>query len=158
GLRALPAPARAVLGLALAASVLPAFTTAPPPLGAASEPWPIAALGEIVSGLPIAIAAAVPLWAATMAGGVVDALRGAQDGAPFATVEGRATPFGVLLSLLAACIFFGVGGPSHVALALAARDLPAHPLMRAVHDLVAGIDVAIAIGAPLLAASVVLEV
>jgi type III secretory pathway component EscT len=91
---------RAVMGLALAASIFPALT---PVAASTSEPFVVLALIEVARGLPLAIAAAVPLWlwAATMAGGVADALRGSQEtpGAP--TVEGRATPLGVLLSLLA---------------------------------------------------------
>jgi len=159
GLRALPGPARAAIALGLAASVYPAFAGAiAPAIGGGAAPWPLLALGEIVAGVPVAIAAAIPLWAATMAGGVVDALRGAQDGASFVAVEGRATPLGVLFSLLASCLFFASGGPSRVALALAARDLPAHPIARAAHDIAGGVSVAIAIGAPLLAAAIVLEV
>ena len=100
GQRAVPAPARAVMGLALAASIFPALT---PVAASTSEPFVVLALIEGARGLPLAIAAAVPLWlwAATMAGGGADALRGSQEtpGAP--TVEGRATPLGVLLSLLA---------------------------------------------------------
>src|SRR5439155_11263565 len=68
GLRALPTPARAVLGLALAASIFPALV----PIASRDVPWALAAIEQIFSGLPIAIAAAVPLWAATMAGGLVD--------------------------------------------------------------------------------------
>ncbi len=99
GLRALPAPARAVLGLALAASIFPALT--PVAVGADSRPWILLALVEVARGLPVAISAAVPLWAATMAGGVADALRGSQDTMSAPTVEGRASPLGIPLSLLA---------------------------------------------------------
>src|SRR5271170_3279792 len=60
GLRALPAPARIVMGLALAASIYPALA---PVAAVTSEPWALQALLEVMKGLPVAIAAAVPLWA-----------------------------------------------------------------------------------------------
>ncbi len=156
GLRALPAPARALLGFALAVCIFPAL--APIDAGVAA-PWPVLALGEVARGLPVAIAAAVPLWAATMAGGVADALRGAQEtpSTP-ATLEGPATPMGVALSLLASAIFLATGGPARVASALAQRPIAAHPLLAAAGDLVGGVTLAIALGGPLLAASVVIEV
>ena len=94
GLRALPAPARAVMALAFAACVFPALA---PVAATSSLPWIVLALTEVARGLPIAVAAAVPLWAATMAGGVADALRGAQETPSVPTVEGKATPLGVPL-------------------------------------------------------------
>ena len=153
GLRALPAPVRGVFGAALAASVFPAFVGLGPV--ASALPWPVLALQEILRGLPIAIAAAVPLWAATMSGGVVDALRGSQDAANYAPVEGRATPLGVPLSLLASAIFLSTGGPARVVLALAERPIAHQPVVAVAQNLVAGIGLAIAIGAPLLAAAVI---
>lgn len=156
GLRALPAPARGVLALALAAAIYPAI--GPSAAAHPGAPWVVLALEQIVLGLPVALAAAVPLWAATMAGGVVDALRGANDASNLAVVEGRASSFGVLLSLFASATFLATGGPARVTAALARYALPAHPLLAAVHDVTSGIAVAVAIAGPLLAASVVLEV
>jgi type III secretory pathway component EscT len=154
GLRAIPAPARVVMGLALAATIFPAL----PPVAGSAAPWLLRAAEQAVLGLPIAIAAAVPMWAATMAGGVADALRNAPDTLTAPTVEGRATPLGVPLSLLACAIFLATGGPARVAGALAASAPPAHPVLAAANDLVAGITLAVAIGGPLLAAAVVVEV
>jgi type III secretory pathway component EscT len=155
GLRALPAPARFVMGLAFAASVFPALG---PASSTDSSPWPVLVLVEIARGLPIALAAAVPLWAATMAGGVADALRGAQDTPIAPTVEGRATPLGVPFSLLACAIFLATGGPARVVAALVLRPLDAHPLQAAAQDIVGGIVLAVALGGPLLAAAVVIEI
>jgi flagellar biosynthesis protein FliR len=155
GLRALPAPARAVLGLALAACIFPALA---PIDAAASSPWPVLVLGEVARGLPVAIAAAVPLWAATMAGGVADALRGAQETPSAPTVEGPATPMGVAMSLLASAIFLATGGPARVLTALSERPPSAHPVLAAADDLVGGITLAIALGGPLLTAAVVIEI
>jgi flagellar biosynthesis protein FliR len=155
GLKAVPAPARTVFALALAASIFPAVT----PIAATEHvPWGLLALAEVVRGVPIALAAAIPLWAATMAGGVVDALRGANDQASAPTVEGRATPLGVPLSILACTLFLATGGPARVAIALATRPLDAYPLVSAARDITGGIELAVAIAAPLLAAAVVIEI
>lgn len=153
GLRALPVPARAVLALGLAGTVFPALVPAARP----DMPWALAAVEQGLAGLPIAVAAAVPIWAATMAGGLVDNLRGAQEAGAVAVVEGKATPMGVPLSLLASAIFLSTGGPAHIASELA-RPMAAHFLERVAADLAGGIALAIAIGGPLLAASIVLEV
>lgn len=156
GMRALPAPARMILGLALAACIFPALAPAVP--APTTLPWPLLVLAEVARGLPVAIAAAVPLWAATMAGGVADALRGSQETANAPTVEGPATPMGVAMSLLAGAIFLKTGGPARVVAALAERPLSAHPVLAAADDLVGGITLAVALGGPLLAASVVIEI
>src|SRR5262245_44735840 len=102
GLRALPTAARGVLGLALAAAIYPALV---PAANAATGPWVLLALGEILRGLPIAVTAAIPLWAATMAGGLVDTLRGAREESGMAVVDGRTASFGILLSLVASVVF-----------------------------------------------------
>jgi flagellar biosynthesis protein FliR len=155
GLRALPAPGRGVMALAFAASIFPALT---PIARDASQPWAWLVLVEVARGLPVALAAAVPLWAATMAGGVADALRGSQDTPTVPTVEGKATPLGVPMSLLASAIFLATGGPARVVKALALHPVGVHPLLAAADDLVGGIGLAVALGGPLLAAAVVIEV
>lgn len=157
GLRALPTGARAVIALALAAAIFPAV--GPAHIDGVGT-WPVLALEQVLYGLPVALAAAVPLWAATMAGGVADALRNSSETLDMATVEEPATPLGVTLSLLACAIFLATGGPARIAMALATHPLGAgaHPLLAASNDVVAGITVAVAIGGPLLAAAVVVEV
>jgi type III secretory pathway component EscT len=156
GLRALPVPARGILGIALAAGIYPAVSQATLARG---EPWVVLAFEQILIGLPIALAAAIPLWAATMAGGLVDSLRGAQDGTGLAVVEGsKTTPIGILLSLLASIVFLSTGGPARVASALATATFGDHPLLAAAQSITAGIGIAIALAAPLLAAAVVLEI
>ncbi len=165
GLKALPAPTRGVLGVALAVCIFPAFAGAGAneaaslggPAGA-HAPWVLLALLEMARGLPLALATAIPLWAATMAGGLVDALRGAQDTMQVVAVEGRATPLGVPFSLLASAIFLAMGGPSRVVLALATRPLEGSPVLAVTHDLTMGIGFAVALAAPLLAAAVLLEI
>ncbi len=155
GLRAMPAAARAVLAVALAACVFPALA---PIARTPGVPWVLLAMGELLRGLPVALAAAVPLWAATMAGGVIDSLRGAQDTVSSPAVEGRPTTLGVPMSLLASAIFLSTGGPARVVSVLATRELPAHPILAAAQDLVAGITLAVAVAGPLVAAGLVLEI
>jgi flagellar biosynthesis protein FliR len=155
GLRALPVPARGVMALAFAACIFPALA---PVAKSSTQPWAVLALAEVARGLPVAIAAAVPLWAATMAGGVADALRGSQETPSVPTVEGKATPLGVPLSLLASAVFLATGGPARAVKALALRPTGPHPVLAAADDLLRGIALAVSLGAPLLAAAVVIEV
>jgi type III secretory pathway component EscT len=157
GLRALPAPARALLGLALAATIFPAIADAKGAT-ASPAPWLAQAAVEGVRGLPVAIATAVPLWAATMAGGVADALRGSQEAPTLPVVEGRATPTGVTLSLLASAIFLTSGGPARVAHALAAPRDAHGAVLAVIGDLAHGTAAAVALGGPLLAAGALVEI
>jgi type III secretory pathway component EscT len=155
GLRALSAPVRAAAALVLGAIIVPSLR----PFVVGPAPLPVQFLIELARGTIVALSAAVPLWAATMAGGVIDALRGSQDLSMVPTVESRATPLGVLFSLLAATIFLGTGGPAAVvgALASAPADL-GDGVTRAAADIAAGIGIAVAMAAPLLAASIVVEI
>jgi type III secretory pathway component EscT len=155
GLRALPRPAQALMGLGLAACIAPVVGRGAV-LG--TNGWLVDAVIEVLRAIPVALAAAVPLWAATTAGGVADAIRTSQDSVNAPTVEGRATPLGVPLSLLSCAIFLGTGGPARIAHALAFHPLSEHPLLAAVGDLVDGIGLAVAIGVPLLAAGVIADI
>jgi flagellar biosynthetic protein FliR len=154
GMRALPAAVRAAAALLLAAVIVPAVR----PVAHGSTPFVLLLSIEALRGLPVALAAAIPLWAATMVGGIIDALRGAQDYVNMPTVEGRATGLGVLFSLLAGTLFLGLGGPARVVGALAEPPLLASPIARAAFDLARGIGIAVAIASPLIAAAVVLEI
>jgi type III secretion protein T len=154
GLRAFPVPARPAMALALAASIVPALS---PVARASSTPWLVAAVVEAVRGLPVAVAAAVPLWAATMAGGLVDALRGSSDAVDMPVVEERTTPFAVLFALLAGAFFLSTGGPATVALALAEPAVAPGVLKATADALLSGISMSVALGSPLIAASIVIE-
>lgn len=156
GLRALPTPARGVLALVLAMTIFPSATFSAPP--DASVPWIVLLLFEALRGLPVAVAAAVPLWAATMAGTLVDQFRGSSDSQSSPVVEGKSSSFGVLFSLLAGFLFLASGGPSRVAMALVRDPMPEAPLLAIASHLVHGITLAVSIGAPLVVAAMVLEV
>lgn len=154
GLRALPAPARGVVAIALGLAIAPAMPSleAGPP-GVVPR-W----LEQVLLGLPIALAAAIPLWAATMAGGVADTLRGGGDDGSSPVVEGKAGRFGILFAMFASVVFLGTGGPARVATALATATADARPLAASAAAITAGIELAVAIAGPLLVAAVVLEV
>lgn len=159
GLRALPAAARGVLGLALALCIYPAVAPLENDLHAPqSTMWVLLLVGEVIRGLPVAITTAAVIWGVTMIGGMLDNLRGAQDAVQVPVVEGRTTPMSVPFALLAGVIFLSTGGPARVAHALAVAAVPEHPVLHVIHDLTSSIALAVSIGAPLLAASLVIEV
>jgi type III secretory pathway component EscT len=89
---------------------------------------------------------------------VVESALAAPETATSPVVEGRATPTGVLLSMLASAIFLAGGGASRAVAAVAHAGIEAHPLVAATKDLVAGIALAVAIAGPVLAAAVVVEI
>ena len=144
GLKALPATARGWMALTLAVAIAPGISMAE---GAHA----VRLLEELTRGVGIAVAAAVPLWAATMTGGVIDSLRASGDRVSAPVVEGRPTPLGVPLSILASAIFLSTGGASRVIAAVARPEIAANPVVNAAHDLVAGIVLAVALGGPVLA-------
>lgn len=154
GLRALSAPVRAAAALLFAAVIIPAVR----PLANGWLPFPVLLITELARGTIVAVAAAVPLWAATMAGGVADALRGSEGTSPIATVEDRATPLGTLFSLLACVLFLGFGGPARVVGLLGQPIELEGGVARAAADMAAGIGIGLAIAAPFIAASIVLEI
>jgi type III secretory pathway component EscT len=153
GLRALPGPARMAMGLLLAIAIAPAVAVKP-----VQGPWVVALAIEAARGVPLAISASVPLWAATSVGGAIDALRGAQEGPSLAIVDGKPTPLGGLFAMLASLAFLASGGPARVALAVASADTVVAPLARAAQALTSGITIAVAIAAPIIAAALVIEV
>lgn len=157
GLKALPAPVRGTLSLVMALTIFPALV---PLAGSfdAGVPWPLRMLTEVVIGLPPALAAAIPLWAATMAGGLADNLRGSQGDVQVPLIEGRTGPSGTLLGLLASTFFLLSGGPSRVLTLLLAPPLLAAGLLETIaFKLTSSITLALTLGAPILAASFVLE-
>jgi type III secretory pathway component EscT len=151
GLRALPPAARMLMGLCFALCIFPAMPAVEPTM-----PWALMLLVQAARGLPVAVATAVPLWAATMAGGIADTLRGSQATATALTVEGPSTPLGVPLSLLASWLFLSTGGPARVVAALASADSgPSVSLVA--QDIARGVELSVGLAAPLVAASLVVE-
>lgn len=154
GLRALPAATRVVLALALSAAIAPVVR---PPEYAA--PWALQMLTELMRGLPVAVSASVALWSATMAGGVIDDLRGSRQPSSLPNVESGATASGTLFAMLAALAFLQSGGAARVASSLARVSADVHrPLLSSAVQLAAGIELAVAIATPIVVAAVVVEV
>lgn len=156
GLRALPGPMRVTLALGLGGVIYPALAAVAGPTGATLAPLVLAL--EVLRGLPLALATAIPLWAAVMAGGLIDQLRGASpEGATFVGVDGRTTPLSVLYGLGASFAFFAMGGPARALRALVAPE--AENVWRATATTItSGLGLAVSLAAPLLAASLVVEV
>jgi type III secretion protein T len=155
GLAAVAAPIRIGLALALALSVLP---TLGPSLDQ-DLPWALAFGRELLRGLPLALEVSAVLWAATMAGGLIDNLRGARESSALPNLEEPSPPLATLLGLLAAIAFLETGGATRVAGALAVAPAASASLFEtAALDLARAIEIAVAIAAPLAAVSIVLEV
>lgn len=158
GLRVLPTPVRATLGLSFAAVIYPTVAaSAAETTTAAMDATATTLLLEFLRGVPVAVATATPLWAMTMAGGLADQLRGAQETLSFPTVEGRTSPLGILFSLAAASLFLASGGPARALLLLTAPLEPSI-VLSVTRTLVQGSALAISVAAPMLCAALVLEV
>ncbi|HVU01750.1 MAG TPA: flagellar biosynthetic protein FliR [Polyangiaceae bacterium] len=139
GARLLPVPLRAALGLGLAVCVAP--TVSSPPVTAS---FPVVLLTEFLHGVPVAIVAATVVWAALVAGGVMDVAVGVRR----SPAEG---PLATLLGLAAAALFLQNGGAVLVAERLTLATGPtAAPLLSAVRGVTAGITIGASIGAPVL--------
>ena len=152
GLRAHPIPLRIAMALCLGACIAPSLHSE-----ASQGPWLWGLASSLARGVPIAMAAAIPMWAATMTGGVIDSLRGSNDTWLTPVVEGRPSMMGVPLSLLASLMFLASGAPAYVVGALAEQP-PMLPLLARVAMVIAsGIRIATLVAGPAIAASVVFE-
>jgi flagellar biosynthesis protein FliR len=153
GLNALPVQTRAALGLALAVSIAPSLTPAE-----FSAPFAVALLFEAARGLPLALAAAGALWAAGMAGGLADNVRGARETQALPIVDDGTSPLGALLQLLVALVFLEGGGAARVAAALSENPaVSLGTLWQVAFGLTHAIELALAVAAPVVAVAIVLE-
>jgi type III secretory pathway component EscT len=154
GLSAVALPIRVTLGAAIAVANTPAIVAVP----ADSAPLFVALGREALRGLPLALATSALLWAAMMAGGLADNLRGGRESAELPLFDEPLPAFSVLFGLLVAIAFLESGGAERLALALAAPPAEGHTFALAVERLVRAVSLAVAIAAPLLAGSVLLEI
>lgn len=153
GLNALPAPTRAALSLALAVSIAPSLHPAQ-----LSAPFSVALLLEAARGLPVALAASAALWAAGMAGGLTDNIRGARETQALPAVDEDVSPLGALLSLLVSLLFLESGGAARVAAALSSPEPLSHGVLWQIAlGLTHSVELALAVAAPLVAVSIVVE-
>jgi type III secretory pathway component EscT len=155
GLRALPFFVQALFAFILAVCVAPALAGVVP----TDQPWMVTLVAQLMNGLPVATSAAVTLWAATMAGNLLDELRGAtQLESSFLTLDSPATPLGALFSLGAAAAFLRLGGASRLAEALSIpAPLSEQSFRQVALSIVQGIHVAVLLCAPLLAVGLFLS-
>ena len=153
GLNALPAQTRAALGLAIAVSIAPSLS--PSHLAA---PFGVALLLESARGLPVALAAAGALWAAGMAGGLTDNIRGARETQALPVVDEEVSPLGALLSLLVALLFLETGGAARIAAVLSSNQELSHGVLwQVASGLTHSVELALAVAAPVVAVSIVAE-
>jgi len=152
GLGGVALPIRVVLALSLAVCVAPGLSAVP--LG--GVPLGVAVLREALLGVPVALATAATLWAAVMAGGLLDTLRGARDGVELPVLDEPSSPFGVLFGLVVALGFLEAGGAERLARALGEPRL--HTTFAvAAERLADSVGVAVAVAAPLVVGAVLLE-
>lgn len=154
GGRLLPPVARAVLALALA------FTLAPTihPVAVIGNSWPLQLLNEALIGLPVALGASSLLWAASMAGGLIDELRGAGELSNVSMLEPSNPALGALFGLFAALGFLSLGGVSRTVEHLMAPAPGEQWLLRAVSDLAGSVGIALSLAAPILGLVIIVEV
>jgi type III secretory pathway component EscT len=160
GLRGIPPQTRGVFALLLALVVTPAISISTGTDGLSNQAtygWAVRIVAEVLAGLPVALAAAIPLWTATMVGGLADQARGQSGETSMPLTEGRATVFGHVYSLLAGSIFLLSGGASRTAAALVHAHVSETPLLQAKDALLSGITAAVALGGPLIVTQIVFE-
>jgi len=154
GARLVPPVGKAVLGLALGFVVAPALA----PGMDTSGHWTLGLLMEVARGLPVALSTAAVLWAASMAGGLAEDVRGGSPGR-LSLLEPDSSGLGALFGLFAAAGFLKLGGAQHLVRQLSAPALGwERPLLGAVFTLVGSLNIAVALAAPVLVAVVVWEV
>jgi type III secretory pathway component EscT len=153
GLAAVALPIRLGLAAALALAAVPALR----PMAADGSPFVVALLREAAAGLPVAIGSAAILWAAVMAGGLADDLRGGREAPELPLLDEPLPPLSALFGLFAAVGFIEVGGMARLAQALAAPALQT-TWASAAERLAASIGIAVAIAAPLVVGALLVEI
>jgi type III secretory pathway component EscT len=170
GLKAAPLPLKLALALALASTLGPVGLS--PMVSGRTvpvDPLPLLLLRELVAGLPIALGAAALLWAATMAGDLIADSHQEMQTTISDGLSGARSSMGVLFSLLCAVGFVEVGGPARLLRALLASPSPAGGSLavslgskpwwqQVVTQVLGAIDLALAIAAPLLAVTFVVQI
>ena len=124
-----PAPVRMGIGLALSALCLPHVLLAlPSPVSGGITFWILLLMREAAVGLTVGFVGSLVFLAAEGAGRLVDTLRGANLAEVLSpATEGRSSPLGDVMLLLACVIFLEMGGVGQVAAALY-RSYEAVPL------------------------------
>lgn len=153
GLGSVLLPIRIGLALALALAIAPGLRV----LAGGEEPLWFAVGREVARGLPLAIGTAALLWAAVMAGGLADNLRGGRESSEVPVLEEPAPPLAAVFGLLVGFAFLAGGGAERVISALAEPQLTS-TWGAAAQRLSQAIGLAVALAAPLVAASLLVEI
>lgn len=163
GAKVLPRASITVLGLGLGIVMAPSLAVSlqGEPIGSGAE-FVLLLLAQVAAGLPLALSSAALLWAAMMAGGLIDDLRGSQASGP-AIFNEASTPIGTLFGLFVALAFLQLGGADHVLSGLVSlpprgSGLGPEVLLPVVGRLVSALGVALALATPILTAVIVWEV
>lgn len=126
GGQSLPWQIRVAMGIGLSFLCLPILGGSSPPVGAGL--WGLLVVREVLVGVVMGFVCACLFRAAEAAGQFTDVLRGASMAEVLSpTGESSSSPLGALLLLLAAVVFFEMGGLVHVTSALV-RSYEAIPL------------------------------
>jgi type III secretory pathway component EscT len=148
GLQAFPIALRLAFAFMLGASIAPGLV----PASGDASPLLVALGSELARGLPVALSVAISVWGASMAGELLDALRGGTSPSRSLFDGGATSPLGVLMSLLIGVAFFQLGGPARLAEALAtARPFQEQDLRSIALSLARGIQFSVVLAGPLLA-------
>ncbi|NRA34392.1 MAG: flagellar biosynthetic protein FliR [Polyangiaceae bacterium] len=152
GLGLMPTSVRWAIGGALALALCPAILAS----GGTSEvEWGAAAVARaMLSGMPVAVSAAVPLWVAITAGGMAHDLLG--QGHAGAEPAPCHIPLGFLFLLVGSFVFLQSGALMPVLARLAAVD-DSWSLIGIAEKITAGISLAVAVAAPIAVAAVVVD-
>lgn len=149
GISKLPMAARMGFGAVLACALLPALRD---PSLRTPHLW----LEPIVA-LPVAASAAATLWGMSMAGHLMDQLRGGQESYPSPTSDERGGAFFWVVTTLGGFFFLSTGGPLRTAEALLVVPTAHAPWLTVARHLVAGVALATSLASPFLLASLLLE-
>ena len=149
GLQSFPVVFRVGFAFMLAAVVAPTLPLVDVP------PGPLVGVlaSELARGVPAALSVAICIWGATMAGNLIDELRGGRTPPrPLLGMSPPMSPIGILLSLAACVAFFRLGGPARLAEALgSAPPLGQQDLRGLGLALAHGVQFAVVLAGPLLA-------
>jgi len=154
GLGAVPVPTRLILGLSLGLCIAPALAER------AARPGPLVLVmaSEAFGALPVALLAALSIYVAMTAGGLIDDLRGAKENVTLPALPEQLPPVAALFALLSSVLFLETGGAARVTSVLSAPVLaPRFGWANVVQSFARSFELAFAIAAPLVVASVLLE-
>lgn len=149
----LPIAVRLGIGVALAASIAVGMN-GPPAALTPHAPWILALVTEGLRGVPVAVAAALSLWAAMVAGGL------SETTLPLSSRRSRAAtgPLSGLLGIAACVVFLETFGAERVAERLSSTLAPLGAIRGGVRDFTVGLDVGVSLAIPILVVALTVDI